>query len=176
MKKLAILAALTFAAGAQAADIALLTPIEYDPAASVVQKVKEECKIEEQLTSDVSEAFKKYRIGPAVATADGAGEVMKVRITHVLGVGGGAWSGPKAITVHADVLKDGKVERTTRINRWTTGGFFGGFKGTCSILNRSSAAIAKDLVKWAKDPSYAVADDKPKDAPAEDAAASHAGT
>ena len=126
-----------------------------------------ECKVEEQLTSDVSEAFRKNNIGPTVTTADGPGEVIKVRITHVLGVGGGAWSGPKAITVHADLMKDGKVERTTRINRWTTGGMWGGFKGTCSILHRSSAAIAKDLVKWAKDPTYAVQDEKPKDAPAE---------
>jgi hypothetical protein len=170
MKKLALLALLTCAAGAQAADIALLTPIAYDPTASVVDKVKQECKIEEQLTTDVSEAFRKNKIGPTVTTADGAGEVIKVRITHVLGVGGGAWSGPKAITVHADLMKDGKVERTTRINRWTTGGIWGGFKGTCSILNRSSAAIAKDLVKWAKDPSYSVDDEKPKDAPKEDEA------
>jgi hypothetical protein len=167
MKKLVILASLAVAAGAQASDIALLTPIAYDPTASVVEKVKAECKIEEQLTSDVSEAFRKNNIGPLVTKADGPGEVIKVRITHVLGVGGGAWSGPKAITVHADLMKDGKLERTTRINRWTTGGVFGGFKGTCSILNRSSAAIAKDLVKWAQDPGYAVDEDKPKDAPAE---------
>jgi len=167
MKKLAILATLACAAGAQASEIALLTPIAYDPTASVVDKVKQECKLEEQLTSDVSDAFRKNNIGPVVATAEGPGEVIKVRITHVLGFGGGAWSGPKAITVHADLMKNGKVERTTRINRWTTGGMWGGFKGTCSILNRSSAAIAKDLVKWAHDPTYSVEDSTPKDAPKE---------
>jgi hypothetical protein len=176
MKKLAILAALTFAAGAQAADIALLTPIDYDPSAGVVEKVKEECKLEQQLTKDTTEAFRKNKVGPAVTTLDGPGEVMKVRITYVFGVGGGGWTGPKSVTVHADVMKDGKVERTTRINRSSMGGVFGPFKGTCSILNRTSATIAQDLAKWAKDPAYAVVEEKPKDAPAEEPAASRAGT
>jgi hypothetical protein len=171
MKNRVIFGMLAVAASAHAADVSLLTPVTYDPSASVVQKVKDECKLEERLTTDITDAFRRARIGGTV-TSVGPGEVMKVRITHVLGVGGGGWSGPKAITVHADLMKDGKLDRTTRINRWSMGGVFGAFKGTCSILDRSSGAIAKDLVRWAKDPTYVVADEKPKDAPPEDDAAS----
>jgi len=85
-----------------------------------------------------------------------------------LGVGGGAWSGPKAITVNADLLDaSGKVIRHTKINRWSMGGMFGGFKGTCSILDRSAAAIGKDLSRWVRDPSYQIVEEAaPKEAEA----------
>lgn len=89
-----------------------------------------------------------------------------MQITHILGVGGGAWTGPKAITVNADLLDpSGNVMRHTKINRWSLGGFFGGFKGICSILDRSAVAIGKDLGRWVRDPSYQIVEEAaPKEA------------
>ena len=52
----------------------------------------------------------------------------------------------------AELIDDGKVTHTTKINQWTTGGAFGGFKGTCEILERSANAITKDLNKWVQNP------------------------
>lgn len=80
--------------------------------------------------------------------------LLRLQIIHVLGVGGGVWTGPKAITVTADLIENGKVARHTKINRWSVGGMWGGFKGTCSILNRNVEAIGKDLNRWIRDPSY----------------------
>jgi len=46
--------------------------------------------------------------GTIEAGDDSAGDqVLRLQITHVLGVGGGAWSGPKAITVIAELLENG---------------------------------------------------------------------
>ena len=82
--------------------------------------------------------------------------VLRLQITDILGVGGGAWTGPKAITLTAELLENGKVSRQTKINRWSVGGIFGAFKGTCTILERSADAITKDLSLWVQNPSYKI--------------------
>ncbi|MCX9156403.1 hypothetical protein OPU71_09740 [Niveibacterium sp. 24ML] len=177
MKRIAsVLIAAAFAQSAFAADrVVLMTPVTYTPDSSIVQKVKDECQPEQQVARQVESALnKKFGGGsPITSLADANGaQVMKIQVSHVLGVGGGAWSGPKAITVYVDLLENGKVVRKTRVNRWSTGGMWGGFKGTCSILDRCAAALAKDLTRWAADPNVKLEDDAvPKDAAPEDKAA-----
>ena len=64
-----------------------------------------------------------------------------------------------------ELLENGKVVRQTKINRWSVGGVFGAFKGTCTILERSADAISKDLSRWVRNASYAIVDEPaPKEA------------
>lgn len=168
--------AVALATPAFAADrVVLLAPVTYTQDSSIVQKVKDECRPEEQVARAMSSALnKKYGGGSPISSeteANGA-QVMRMQVSHVLGVGGGGWSGPKAITVQVELLENGKVVRKTRANRWSTGGMWGGFKGTCSILDRCAVALAKDLSRWAGDASYKIEDEAaPKDAAPEDKAA-----
>ncbi|MEX3693291.1 hypothetical protein AB3X91_39185 [Paraburkholderia sp. BR14263] len=137
----------------------------YAPDASVVEQIRNECHIEDMLTRHISMALRKInRTGDGtVASQTDAGDakVLRLQITHVLGVGGGMWSGPKATTVTADLIEDGKVTRHTKINRWSVGGVWGGFKGSCSILDRTTIAISKDLSRWVRDPSYEIKEEAP---------------
>ena|ERR1700761_3716535 len=148
-----------------APPVLLETPVTYAPGASVVDKVKEECKIEDMLTHHVGDVLRKINKtgdGTVASQVDaGDAKILRLQITHVLGVGGGAWSGPKATTVTADLLENGNVIRHTEINRWSVGGFWGGFKGTCSILDRTTVVIAKDLSRWVRDPSYEIKEEAP---------------
>ncbi len=141
MNKIALSLLLAVCASAHADGVSLLTPVTYANESSVVPKIREECKIEDRLAADVGSAL-------AGTTTSTAGEVVRVSILDVMGVGGGAWSGPKAITIRVELLKNGKVERNTRLTRTTTGGAFGGFKSTCSILERDSAVLGKDVANW----------------------------
>ena len=155
MKKIAFAALLAACAAAHADGVKLLTPVSYAAESSVVPKVREACKLEERLTSDVG--------GQLAGTTDQAqGEVVKVSIVDVMGVGGGGWTGPKAISVRVDLIKDGKIERSTHLTRTTTGGAFGGFKGTCSMLERDSATLGKDVAKWVASSAYATGEDMPR--------------
>lgn len=159
------------------ASVRLETPVTYHPNAGVVESVRSECQIENMLANRVGEAFRRLNRGggsTVEAGVDPAGDkVLRLQITHVLGVGGGAWSGPKAITLTAELLEDGKVIRQTKINRWSVGGVFGAFKGTCSILDRSAEAISRDLSRWVSNPSYQIVDEPtPKEAMANNAAPS----
>lgn len=181
MKNLLWIGLFAYGTAASAANTLLEVPITYHPQASVAPHVKAECKIEDKLSQQIGTMLAKLNRtgdGTVAAGVDTAGAaLLRVQITHVLGVGGGAWSGPKAVTVDVDLLENGKVTRHTHINRWTTGGMWGGFKGTCSLLDRNIAAIAKDLQSWVRDPSYKIVeeaapkadpvmDPAPKEAPA----------
>ncbi|MFT0172566.1 hypothetical protein ACLKMY_26785 [Paraburkholderia mimosarum] len=117
------------------------------------------------LTRHVGTALRKINKtgdGTIASEADaGDAKVLRLQITHVLGVGGGAWSGPKAATVSADLIEGGKVTRHTKINRWSVGGVWGAFKGSCSILDRTTIVISKDLSRWVRDPSYEIKEEAP---------------
>jgi len=147
MKKIALVALLAISASAWADGVQLLTPVTYAADSAVVPKVREACKLEDRLAADVGGAL-------SGSTTSTSGEVVKVSIVDVMGLGGGGWTGPKAISIRVDLMKDGKIERSTHLTRTTTGGVFGGFKGTCSMLERDSATLGKDVAKWVASESY----------------------
>lgn len=140
----------------------LETPVQYLADASVINRVREECNIEELLAKRVGSSMAQLNHGEGTVAADVSkvdGDVLRLRIARVTGVGGGGFSGPKSITVVAELLENGKVKRQTKLNRWSIGGFWGGFRGTCSILDRTAIAIGKDLAYWIKDSSYIIKED-----------------
>ena len=142
---------------AQAAPVYLETPVTYAPNAGIVDKVKEECKPDEMFAREASPFFAKLSQGEGTVAADAATRDqsrVRVQITHVMGVGGGAWSGPKSMSIEATLVENGKAVRTTKLTRSTTGGAFGGFKGTCSLVERCAKALGKDVAQWANDPQY----------------------
>jgi len=129
-------------------------PITYMPGASVNEDVKKDCKIEDMLATSVGPMLGKlYKIdNPTVTTGADAGTdpLLRLRITNVLGIGGGAWTGPKNITVLAELLENGQVTQHTKIGQTTV---FGGYKGTCGILEGLAKDISKDLNKWVQHPT-----------------------
>jgi len=73
------------------------------------------------------------------------GQTLKIRVTYVLGFGGGIYSGPKSMTVEGTLYRgservDGFEARCT-----TTGDMYGGFKGTCSLRGRCTKTLLKDI-------------------------------
>ena len=153
-----LLAVLTLAGActlAQAAPVLLETPVTYAAGAGIVEKVREECRPAEMFAREAAPFFAKQNGGDGTTTAADApadAARVQVQITHVLGVGGGAWSGPKSMTIQATLVENGKPVHTTQLTRTTTGGAFGGFKGTCALLERCAKALGKDVAQWAANP------------------------
>jgi hypothetical protein len=151
-----------------AADVVLETPITYAPGAGVVERVRQECHIEDDLEKYLSAVVSKT--AQRKGTGEAGASVLRVEISYVFGVGGGGWSGPKGITVNATLTANGTVQRQGKVTRYSMGGVWGPFKGTCSILSRNSQAIAKDLGRWIKDVDYVM----PTEAPSAKAASAPA--
>ena len=76
----------------------------------------------------------------------------RMAITEVTAFGGGAWSGAKWMTVKGTLVENDKPIASFRAKRYSTGGAFGGFKGTCSIIGRCTKAIAQIIAEWLKNP------------------------
>jgi hypothetical protein len=110
--------------------------------------VRNECQLGEKVSSFLAE------FAPDVKVAEDTkqGRYLRMSITEVSAFGGGAWSGPKWMTVTGTLVENDKPVASFRAKRYSTGGAFGGFKGTCSIIGRCTKAIAQDIAEWLKNP------------------------
>ena len=80
------------------------------------------------------------------------GKYLRMAITEVFAPGGGAWSGPKWMTVTGTLVENDQAIASFGAKRYSSGGAFGGYKGTCSIIGRCTKAIAQDIAAWLKSP------------------------
>ena len=123
---------------------------------SVPDAVRAECNLPGKVTEYVKEfAGKTY---DKVVLADNVsaqtpGQALALKIVGITGTGGGAWSGAKHVTVEGTLWENGKVKGTFTATRYSGGGAFGGYKGTCAILGRCVQAIGKDVGGWLMAPS-----------------------
>lgn len=133
----------------------VVSPVPFAEDSGASSNVKEECALETRLPQFIAEAAKrgvKVVVGPA--PEEGAeGKYLYLEIVHVLGTGGGAWSGPKSVTATGELIENGEVIGSFRSSRYSTGGAFGGYKGTCSILGRCIKAMGKDIAAWLRSPT-----------------------
>ena len=129
----------------------LLIQSVLDPKTHVVEAVKRDCALDTMVGDWVLESVSKKHPGTKkVQQGDkpGNGKVLKVTIINVMGVGGGAYSGPKGMTVRAELMQSGKVLATTTKERTSSGGAFGGMKGTCAIFGRVAKTLGSDVAGW----------------------------
>jgi hypothetical protein len=150
---LAACAALVAALPALAEVTRIPRSIAFAPDSGVPEAVKAECALETKVPD-----FIKHFGGDAVEVVDGAldpkkGRVLRMEITEVHAPGGGAFSGPKWMTVKGELFENGKSIGSFRAKRFSTGGAFGGFKGTCAIIGRCTKAIGQDIASWMQSPT-----------------------
>jgi hypothetical protein len=119
------------------------TPIE--------PRVKEECAVDSVLGNHVFQKIADKYPG-TLQVSDPAkmekGRVLKLTILSVQGIGGGGWTGAKAVTVRADLLQDGEVVQTAVKREHSRGGMLGGMRGTCSILEIVAESLGRQFATW----------------------------
>lgn len=147
---LALLALFTTQAS-RAGDI-LTVPIRVPIAegVSVPNAVLAECELERRLAkalaSEAKGPYRKVLMKPTVS-AEAPGHTLDIKITAVLGSGGGRFSGPKSVTAEGTLYAEGKVIGTFVARRHTNRG-----RHTCRMLHRDAEEIAEDIGKWLKKP------------------------
>jgi hypothetical protein len=58
----------------------------------------------------------------------------------------------KAATVNGTLYNNGKKVASFTARRVSGGGMWGDFKGSCSVLNRVTKVVAKDIANWLESP------------------------
>lgn len=137
--------------GLAAGSITISKQAPFAPQLSVPDAVRAECglttKLPEFVKENVDKTFDNVTLADGVS-AKTPGQALSLKIVDLAGAGGGAWSGPKFVTVEGTLWENGKVKGTFTATRYSSGGAFGGYKGTCAILGRCVKAIGKDVGGW----------------------------
>jgi len=149
----ALLATVTALPVAAAGKITIPPTATIDPNAGVNPKVRDECVPDARVTELLKEQLKAAGYDVEVAKQASGGKSLQLTILNVTGVGGGAWSGPKSMTLSGKLVQDGKVIGSFNGRRTSGGGAFGAYKGTCSIIGRCAKALAKDITVWLENPT-----------------------
>ncbi len=111
--------------------------------------IKNECMLVEKLTSFIEDNVKgAYNIVESSADAD----VLEVQISAVHGNSGGAWSGSKMVQIKGELKRKDGTATVFKAKRFSSGGAFAQFKGTCSILGRCVKTLGKDVGQWLQEP------------------------
>jgi len=118
---------------------------------SAANNVKEECTI---LGSQFSNSILKYApkhkvlVNQVNGKLPEKGKIVKLAIQNVYS-GGNAFIGHrKSVTIAAILYIDGKEISRTSLSRDSTGGVFGGFKGSCSVLAHTVNTLGSDVGRW----------------------------
>jgi hypothetical protein len=150
MAAIALLAAGT--AGAQDTFFVQL-PIKVDVGGGTADRIKAECKIDTVLANYIVAKVTSQFPGSGSLEGDQAApanaKVLRLTVVNVHGLGGGAYTGMKQMSVRADIVARKKVLATTVRERQSMGGaagLFGG--GTCSAFNKISEVLASDIAAW----------------------------
>lgn len=141
--------ALSWATSATAGenDVKVLRSIPYSGDAQVRQAVKDQCALQTKLPQYLGEHSDRVELadGPLGQT----GRVLELTITNVRTAGGGAFSGPKWITVVGVLRENGREIGNFTAKRIT----MSPFKLTaCSATDRCAKALGLDIATWLENP------------------------
>lgn len=133
----------------------LIKPIVFKDDAYVRDAVKQECNLDGKLSQFIQEnAAGQYA---AILTDSNSGQadaqVLTIEIEEVQGAAGGAWSGAKDVVIKGSLTQNGKALGDFKARRYSGGGMFGAYKGTCAILGRCVQTLGKDVAAWLAHPS-----------------------
>jgi len=134
------------------ADVQVAKQIDFkiDGGKEVSAAIRDGCKLQSRVPEYLAAYSKQVRL---VDRPSGAGRILELHISEVHAPGGGAFSGPKWMSVRGTLRDNGAVIGTFRAKRISSGGAFGQFKGTCSIIARSAKVIGRDIAGWLEAPT-----------------------
>jgi hypothetical protein len=146
-------AALLLTAGSAPAgegSVKVLSSVPFEDEDVASKKVRDGCELQTKVPHFLSEYSDKVELvdGPLGKS----GRVLELKITAVHAPGGGAFSGAKSMTVEGVLREKGAEIGSFTATRFSGGGVFGGYKGTCAIIGRCAKVIGKDIAEWLEDP------------------------
>lgn len=166
---LAVLYATTVLAGCHAqrptgggGALSIMKIAAYSPSARPTEAVRKECQLDTKLPNYISAYAKRHF--DQVAFVDSVspttpGKVVTAKITYILAPGGGAYSGPKSLTMEGVVRDNGKVIGTFTARRQVFAHVrpgvivIGAGASTCGLMDKVAKELGKDVALWLEAPS-----------------------
>lgn len=135
--------------------VAIASAVPFSKNANASDAVRKECTLDTRLPEFIENEAKEQgiKVVRGSASPQQKGRVLVMAISHVLGTGGGAWSGPKSVTVEGKLYDNGKLIGSFTARRQSGGGAWGGYKSTCAILGRCIEALGSDVAEFLAKPT-----------------------
>lgn len=145
----------TFTPSGSGPVLVIQNEIPFSPDAEVRKAVRTDCHLPEKLSRFIKEYASDYssQILSESTNAPKGAQILTVEIFNVMGGGGGAWSGGKSVSIKGALQQNGETIGSFKARRFSGGGMFGGYKGTCSIMGRCVKTLGRDVAEWLRHPS-----------------------
>jgi hypothetical protein len=132
--------------------------VNYSADSRIAQNIKNECKLDTKLVTFIQKAAAGQGMVVKISdTIPADATELKVEITdavsqgHAMGGFGGRHN--KFTGISGSLIENGKTIGTFDAARRSSGGFMGGFKGSCSVLGRTVQTLGSDVSKWMVNPT-----------------------
>ncbi|WP_047236184.1 hypothetical protein [Chromobacterium subtsugae] len=155
MKKL-VFAGLMALANVCLADgvVVKVSPVaQYGDPVRINSNIRNECALPEAQAAASLKGLEEAGISAEAAPEDQlkqSGYYLKLRLENVVSMGNAFIGHHKSVSMIAKLYKNGKLVDTFTGSRDSMGGIMGGFKGSCSVLERCTQTLGKDLAAWVK--------------------------
>jgi hypothetical protein len=126
-----------------------IPPVTFSADSGVTDDVVKECKLQTRIPQWIADNADGAKPGPA----DGTPRVLTIEVTRAMATGGGAWSGPKQLIARGTLTENGQEIASFRAQRTSGGGAWGGYKGTCGILEICGEELGEDIGLWLRAPT-----------------------
>ncbi|SFV55518.1 hypothetical protein MNB_SV-8-342 [hydrothermal vent metagenome] len=120
----------------------------------VPRNIRKECHINTQVVKFTKSYAKKHHINVIVNGKHRAdATVLKLRITNAVSerkFGYGTHN--KYVVLSGKLYKSGKLHASFRAARKSNGGYFGGYRSSCSVLGSCAKSLGRDTAEWLTHP------------------------
>lgn len=149
-KSVFFLAALTALSAASAAEIHIAEQIPYQDEGRIDYRITSECT---KIGAIMSESIVKHATEKGLTVVrstnpENHSRYAKIKIDSAMSAGNAFVGHAKGISVYNELFQNGNIVHKTTLSRNSTGGMFGGFKGSCSVLYRTANVLGKDIAGW----------------------------
>ncbi|MCK5354630.1 MAG: hypothetical protein KAJ63_05895 [Methyloprofundus sp.] len=132
-----------------------ISPVVFAKDLPVSDAVLNECKLLTKLPEFVQSYAQDQYADIQIQSSASNADVLNIKIVGISYDKKNVWSGRGAhqwVAIQGSLLKNGNKIASFDARRSSMGGFFGGYKGTCSLLGRCVKTLGKDIAGWLKNP------------------------
>lgn len=140
----------TATAFASASEIHIAEKIPYQDESRINHRIVSECT---EIGTVLSESVVKHAAAKGLnvvrsAAPENQAVYAKIEIESAISAGSAFIGHWKGISLSTTLYQDGRETAQNSFKRNSTGGMFGGFKGSCSVLYRTANVLGKDIAGW----------------------------
>lgn len=149
-KSVFFLTAFTALSSVSAAEIHIAEQIPYQDESRINHRITSECT---DIGRILSESVVKHAAGHNITVIrspnpENHNVYAKIEIDSAISAGTAMIGHWKGISLQSTLYRNGSEADRTTLKRNSTGGMFGGFKSSCSVLYRTANVLGKDIAGW----------------------------